>query len=629
MHTLRNVEAGIHNRLQGHKIDLEERLVHSVRNAEESAVQRAEDLISPKVSKLHTRLNEELPAVRGQLDEAFSSCQTEVLQTQLALNNSSHSLSLQIVKVRELFPPLQAAIDRNSCALTELERVPPQLWRALDAARDDQKTAVQELSVQIADMERHIEERLEEKWCTKLQQRIEAAERVLRDVDDRARQHSTDAVHTAALIEDHLLSKVRQLQDYALDEAKKYAGEAAQGVREEILDRQIIENLEKRLAECAIHLDARVAATENRLRADFTVSSVEVLTAAEKESEKKVANLAANINERFEGMTQETQTLQKTLLEKDAALHAKMDTTKQNLEAAHALAGVELAGVDSRTHDLEAGAVRFQKFLEELCEKNDNDFSAVHKDMALRATKTELLDTIDHVRTSADSAVAQASELEASFQNHCKWLDKQVAEVTSRCHGAEVEATDAKSLVRREAAALEDEVRTVRAASTSLLHGVLRAVQVVGLLREEPEVQKVQAHEGRDLMSRTQQGPDLSELLAWEKAGRSLSARIMHEWRRFEASGSPSILALIDRKASDVDVRAVKLALNDTQRTVHKERGMSWLSSANPMDLSKPGSFPDNITLPQLGGTDIPPSPRSLPLAPPLPRRGGLMPHMV
>merc|ERR1719203_942076 len=124
---------------------------------------------------------------------------------------------------------------------------------------------------------------------------------------------------------------------------------------------------------------------------------------------------------------------------------------------------------------------------------------------------------------------------------------------------------------------LSGDVATLRAAVTSLTKGVVKSLQIVGLLEDSPWAM-VEASSTGD-MGRPDQDPaaiggkhagetsgmdgflrgggreaetptavKLEDLLRWENTGHSLASCVSRQWREREAPGAPTILAALDRR---------------------------------------------------------------------------------
>jgi len=101
----------------------------------------------------------------------------------------------------------------------------------------------------------------------------------------------------------------------------------------------------------------------------------------------------------------------------------------------------------------------------------------------------------------------------------------------------------------------------VRAATTSLTRGVIKALQVTGLIRSEIEVLPPRGVDGQELTVTRRWGLEIGDLLDWEKTGQSLAARVAAKWHTYEANGVQSVLGLIEQKANEADLRMLKSSI--------------------------------------------------------------------
>jgi len=176
--------------------------------------------------------------------------------------------------------------------------------------------------------------------------------------------------------------------------------------------------------------------------------------------------------------------------------------------------------------------------------------------------RTELRDYV--AREACDAAAAAATTsgdmlrrlaaAESALDRQRGQLERMARELGTACGAAQDEAAEARTVQRREADALGSELARVRSAASSLTQGLLRALQLLGFLPEELEVL------GPGTSDRCR-GMEVADLLEWEKAGQPLAARVAQAWRRYEAAGLPSLLALVDRKADQKELRAMSSSL--------------------------------------------------------------------
>merc|ERR1711971_1243598 len=110
--------------------------------------------------------------------------------------------------------------------------------------------------------------------------------------------------------------------------------------------------------------------------------------------------------------------------------------------------------------------------------------------------------------------------------------------LSSRCHSAHSEAIDMKQRFHRENAALGSEISRVRAATTSLTQGVLRSLQILGILHESPE-------KSCDPSRTSPWGVDVADLVEWEKTGRSLADRVAEGWSSTAPASVATLLELV------------------------------------------------------------------------------------
>merc|ERR1711907_916434 len=127
---------------------------------------------------------------------------------------------------------------------------------------------------------------------------------------------------------------------------------------------------------------------------------------------------------------------------------------------------------------------------------------------------------------------------------------------------------EARLRSQRETLALGHEMSQLRAACTSLANGTMKALQVIGFIREDVDVTRdpskrsdakpLETPRGGANNAGFVRGIEVEDLLEWEKVGKSLSARISRQWQPTESKGIPTILSLIEQKASCEELTVLK-----------------------------------------------------------------------
>uniref|UniRef100_A0A6T8V2M6 Uncharacterized protein n=1 Tax=Noctiluca scintillans TaxID=2966 RepID=A0A6T8V2M6_NOCSC len=131
-------------------------------------------------------------------------------------------------------------------------------------------------------------------------------------------------------------------------------------------------------------------------------------------------------------------------------------------------------------------------------------------------------------------AAGQYTELAAAFESHKTQLNSSVDlavrnESRQQLHHTWNEKGEAK-LRMQEVLQLGSELTQLRASASSLTNGVLKALQVIGLMEGGDEHRPVQ----------------IEDLLEWERLGKSLTTRIARAWCARGPAGTPTLLALVE-----------------------------------------------------------------------------------
>ncbi|CAE8617785.1 unnamed protein product, partial [Polarella glacialis] len=184
-------------------------------------------------------------------------------------------------------------------------------------------------------------------------------------------------------------------------------------------------------------------------------------------------------------------------------------------------------------------------------------------DQGQAALRTELSGyvTLEEAAQGAAAAAKTNSEIlmrlthvDATFDRHRKEFERMgrsSREVFEHCDSHDARCDQ-----------LSEELTLTKTATTSLAQGVLKALQVLGLLREElgAEVLPPRACDGKVPAHCAHWGIEVLDLLEWEKAGQSLASRVEKQWSRRKDQDAATVMSLVERKAEDKEFRSMATA---------------------------------------------------------------------
>jgi len=291
----------------------------------------------------------------------------------------------------------------------------------------------------------------------------------------------------------------------------------------------------KRVHETAVEFHAKAAS----MRADL-LARIDGLSIRVDEGVESVRDLRASIHIVSEGLETAANVWQQHLRDANDRLVAADVETRSLVERIGERASQQLG---SEVYSLKAKLVATSDAFSE-------EIANVRSEMKPFALRTELADS-----TAASARVT--ADLHKLIQGIDSVLDRQRERIESvfsvlseRVETLSSEAVDFKARTQQETVTLGGELSGMRAAATSLTHGVLRALQVIGLLHREIDVLPQRLDDGgRAALVQRRLGVEVGDLLEWEKKGSSLASRVNQQWRAYEAMGASSVLALMERRA--------------------------------------------------------------------------------
>lgn len=213
----------------------------------------------------------------------------------------------------------------------------------------------------------------------------------------------------------------------------------------------------------------------------------------------------------------------------------------------------------------------------------------------------------------ASTATEQYNELNSAIEGHRFRLEAVASEHNTRLRETKVEMNEARLRMQQEAMALGSEITTLRSASSSLANGVLKALQVIGVMRED--VETASGSEGVDALKEKRDhhlSIEIEDLLEWEKLGKSLAARIARQWyvKEKESTGIVTMLSLVERKAEADEILVLKELIREylDKRTAASNGTNSTMTPYSPIspktDAETPPRGVSMVREQRLVGTD-------------------------
>jgi hypothetical protein len=244
------------------------------------------------------------------------------------------------------------------------------------------------------------------------------------------------------------------------------------------------------------------------------------------------------------------------------SLRNQLRVERQRTEEADTEAAKNLAHVrDTLESRILAEVHELRESVGECKKKMYEETNTLRKELRQQPSKKEVAEV-------AASSTEQYNELLAALDGHRNRLETSVADFNTRCREVRNESTEARLRNQRETMALGHEMSQLRAACTSLANGTMKALQVIGFIREDIDVasdatkrsdaKPLETPRGGANNAGFVRGIEVEDLLEWEKVGKSLSARIARQWQPKESKGTPTILSLIEQKADCEELVVLK-----------------------------------------------------------------------
>lgn len=584
MDKLSGVQLGLEASMLAHKQELlqkfGERLEHSCQTAEDTAFQRAKQYLVPGLETLGQQLN------------------AHKREAELNWERTARDISELSEKLRGAYDNIGALHEHADSAVARLEELGTQL--AQDAQCRD--TRCQELSAQIHELSGAalVENQRRASVEIDLSERIEAAkeeaQRTTRRSTERADDQFIKMQERAKALEMQFLQDVAERVVQCLQDAKNHTEHVAGQIRLELQDAMF--RAEQKLVLSDTQMAELVKASIETLRKEQAEADKRILAAAEQSLEHKADLLSSQFEDGFDSVGRQIEDmvtqgkaalhssitdLEGRLADRDAGIMAEMQALKDAIEKGdtgriHLRRALQAESQQSKTanaelsrasaHAVSSVEARLQRDVVELRASLTQLQTRLSKEADVLRAEVGQRPTIHEVSEVNTAHSEQCHEI-ASLLDGTRWKLKETeAGMSERYLEMQRQANDAQTRSQQEMAALGNEITQLRTATTSLTNGVVKALQIIGLLETTPWVGAGLAGAKEDLAgfqaaalgsaqasggAETRVPPprkrvEVEDLLQWERAGNSLASRVAQHWQGRQLSSAPTLLAALDQR---------------------------------------------------------------------------------
>jgi len=201
----------------------------------------------------------------------------------------------------------------------------------------------------------------------------------------------------------------------------------------------------------------------------------------------------------------------------------------------------------------------------------------------LVVTQRRLNQEADDLRAEVQerSTTREVAESGTAHAERCRGIEGMISDQRRKLQDAEAGISDRVAKLQRKAGEEQDrsqqelavlgvEITQLRTATASLTDGVVKALQIIGLLessntgRGQDDAQRMREGGHADVSGNTQgdgfnmqaKRVEVEDLLRWEKSGNTLAARVSRQWQEKQLTGAPTLLAALNRRL-DTEEHAV------------------------------------------------------------------------
>jgi len=567
------VQQGVEASMMGHKADLMQkfgqRLEFACQQAEDTAVERAKQYLVPGLEVLGDQLN------------------SHKQRWEVIAERTAQELTGLSKRCEDFHDNIRVLHDSADAMTGRLEELGTQL--AGDAERsnrrcEDLETQIFELRGQIAD-EKHQRIQGHNDHAQHMAGASEEAARATRRSTERADDHFQKMQDRTSALEAQLTRIMNEHDIDCLREAKEHTEQMAEVLRAETVEAMTRAN--ERLVLSDTQMAALVKASIEALKEKQTEADGDVLKAAENSLEKRADQLSSQfldeidqVRRQIEELAQQSRaSLQSSITDvearlatRDAALAENVQSLKTAIEKGdsgriHLKRALQAESQQSRTaaadvskasaHAVAKTEARLKDDLEQL--RKELQVTQRRLDQEAGGLRAEVQDrpTLQEAAQSSTAHAEKCREIEGMLVDQRRKLEDAEVGIGNRVASLQRNTGEAQDRSQQEIAALGGEVTQLRTATASLADGVVKALQVIGLLESSntaraQDDQRVREGSQVDGLKRV----EVEDLLRWERSGNTLAARVSRQWQEKQLLGAPTLMAALNRRL-DTEEHAV------------------------------------------------------------------------
>jgi len=450
-------------------------------------------------------------------EDAVADLRRTILETRSACTGDAQRLK----------EDLSSAQADLSLAIADVER------RAVDAARKRLEDAVADIHRKVGEVKEvqvSSDEKLRKDCAEQLQHAVSRLERSIEECSTSCKGSATTALSQAS---SQLRAEMTESFRGARERVDTGHSQMLEKMRSEMETRQ----------QALVKSDAAREALAAGIREDIRRASQETAAASQA--------MAKTMDGKLETTHTELHSLERSLeamhaeeLQNATSFRAQLLKERQQTEEANS----QLSALVAQTRDnLESqsrsDAADMRNIVSEARKRLTDEAASIRKELRDLPSKRDLQAVI---ATTADSCQA-ASQAADTCRTR---LESSVQDFAGRCREFSSETQDTKNRVQREMMSLGNEVTQLRAATSSLVNGVIKALATIGLIGNEDQPvddSSLASTENPGRETPVHRRPlEVEDLLQWEKIGRSLTTRISRQWYPREIAGFPTLVSVVE-----------------------------------------------------------------------------------
>eukprot|EP00971_Amphidinium_carterae_P016372 322948-Amphidinium_carterae.1 len=292
------LEATFKAQLHEQRATLEQKIEDAVDRACTKALQSSETEFAPRIETLQQRMDREIGLLSAMLHDVQGSAKKDDKKSiESTFIGQIQDLRLELSHMKVEIPRLRESVEESTKAVSPLQDLVRESQQVHATFKEEMQTALSKLQGKL-DEEVRRAEATESTWGVRLQDLAARCSDERRNIEEKGRRQSADAMQHAAAVEERLRCCLDRLEADMTERSQQHAQDVATTLRPEI--EQAIDEVHQRVEDRHTRIQLQTTELDRQLRDEIKASRVDSVSKADDAAGKRIADLSTMLSIKLE-----------------------------------------------------------------------------------------------------------------------------------------------------------------------------------------------------------------------------------------------------------------------------------------------------------------------------------------